>query len=440
MIIEVSILAGLILLNGFFAMSELAIVSARPVRLRQLAEEGDGGAASALKLASDSTGFLSTVQVGISLIGIIAGAYSGATFAQPLADLMEGLPMVAGAGAYALSFTVVVAATTYLSLIVGELVPKRIALNNAEMIATRVAPVMALLSRIGAPGVWLLSVSTDTALKLLRVKPNPDNAVTEDDVRAMIAEGAASGVFDRAESDMLEQVFRFGDRPVRSLMVPRPDVAWVSLTEPLQNTLEAALASGHSRFPVCRDTIDDVVGVVHVKALLRLLHTQSQKGLEAIVEEPLYVIASMPAMRLLDRLRQTSVHMAIVVDEYGSFEGVVTPMDILQAIAGDLPEHEDDQEPLATQRADGSWLLDAGIAIEDAERVLDEALSLEDDAGYSTLAGFLLHRLGHIPAPGETVDAAGWRFEIVDLDSRRIDTVIASRLTEMAPSDAAEVI
>lgn len=438
MFLEVAILVGLIFLNGFFAMSELAIVSARPARLRAMAEEGHKGAVAALELVEEPTRFLSTVQVGITLIGIVAGAYSGATFAEPLAALIEPAPVIGGAGAYALSFAAVVAATTYLSLIVGELVPKRIALNNAERIAGFVAPSMAFLATLGAPAIWFLKISTEAVIRALGVKPGADGAVTEDDVRAMIAEGAAAGVFDRTETDMLEQVFRLGDRPVRSLMTPRPDVAWLPQAAPFEEMLGIALESGHSRFPVCGDSVDEVIGVVHVKELLRVTREQQQGGAPAI-EEPLYVIESMPGMRLLDRMRQTSVHMAIVVDEYGSFEGIVTPMDILKAIAGELPEHEDDLEPLAVRRDDGSWLLDGGLPIGEAERLLDP-LPVPEDANYSTIAGFLLHRLGHIPAPGEVVETREWRFEIVDLDNRRIDKVIAARRADMKESDAAELI
>lgn len=439
MFFQIAILAGLILLNGFFAMSELAIISARPARLRAKAQKGDRGAAAALKLAGEPTRFLSTVQVGITLIGVIAGAYSGATFAEPLAALLEPAPVIGGAGAYALAFVLVVALTTYFSLIIGELAPKRIALNNAETIAAFTAPAMAFLSKLGAPAVWLLRVSTETVLRLLGVKPNRRGKVTEDDVRALIAEGAAAGALDRAESAMLEQVFRLGDRPVRALMVPRPDVVWLPLSAPLDRLLDIALESGHTRFPACRDRIDEVVGVVHVKSLLRIARDGAAAGLEAAIEEPLYVIDTMPGMRLLDRMRQTSVHMAIVVDEYGSFEGVVTPMDILQAIAGDLPERAEDREPLAVERADGSWLLDGGLPIDEAKRLL-APLAVPDGADYTTLAGYLLHRLGHIPEQGETVETPGWRFEIVDLDARRIDKVIASKRADAPASDAAELI
>lgn len=422
---QIAIVFVLILINGFFAMSELAVVSARPVRLRQLAKDGHTGAATALDLAEEPTAFLSTVQVWISLVAIISGAYSGATFAGPLSQALAGLGVPASY-AFPTAFTLVVIATTYVSLIVGELVPKRLALNNPETIACFVARPMKLMSTIGAPLVWFLSLSTKIVMKLLRVKPSTDAGVTEEDVRAMIAEGTKAGVFEHAERDMIERVMRVADRNVRSIMIPRTDAIWLSINDTVEEMMSEVRASGHSRFPVCRDHVDDVIGVLHVKALVTHDRAPTHADIEAAIREPLFVNETMRILTLLERFRDSAVHMAIVLDEYGAFEGTVTPMDILVAIAGDLPEHEGDDDPEAVERADGSWLLDGAMAVEAVERVLP--VSIAGSGDYATLAGFVLSEFGRIPEAGEEIEAQGWKFEVVDLDGRRIDKIMASRV------------
>ena len=425
LILELAIVGSLILLNGFFAMSELAVVSSRKGRLQQMAQSGSRGARRALKLIEDPTGFLSTVQVGITLVGVLAGAYSGATLAAPLADALGALPWI-DASADELAFAIVVIAITYLSLIVGELVPKRLALNDSEGIAAFVAPILALLARIGAPVVWFLRFSTEAVLALLRVRPEPASTVTEEEVRSLIAEGTSAGVFEPAEQDMIGRVLRLADRPARAIMVPRPDVVWLDADDPADAILDAVRDSGHSRFPVARGDVDQAVGVVHAKDLLEQQRRTGAIDLVAAMREPLYVSDSMPILKLLDRFRASNVHMALVLDEHGSLEGVVTPLDILVAIAGDLPEREGDDEPDAVRREDGSWLLDGRMAIDEVERIL-EAPAIASEGDYATIAGFVLNRLGHIPQPGESFVWRDWRFEVVDLDRRRIDKVLATR-------------
>jgi putative hemolysin len=425
---EMTIVLLLILLNGFFAMSELAVVSSRRVRLEQMAQAGRPGAAKALKLASDPTGFLSTVQIGITLIGIFAGAYSGATFAEPLAAVLREFEWI-DTSAYPLALALVVLATTYLSLVIGELVPKRIALNNAEAIACFVAGPMTVVAFVGTPIVWFLRLSTETILRLLGVSATPDSTVTEEEVKAMIAEGTETGVFEHAERDMIEGVLRMADRNARSIMVPRRDAVWLSIDDPVDAILDEIRASGHSRFPLCREQVDDVIGVLHVKDLLRAGPHPTREEILAAVVDPLYVNETMPALKLLDRFRGSAVHMAIVLDEYGAFEGIVTPTDILTTIAGDLPEREGDDAPEAVRREDGSWLLDASMAVDSVERIL-EGVTMEGDVDYATLAGFILDELGHIPAVGESFVSQGWRFEVVDLDGRRIDKVLATPATQ----------
>jgi putative hemolysin len=422
---ELTVVGLLILLNGFFAMSELAVVSSRRARLQQMANMGSRGAERALKLTEDPTHFLSTVQVGITLIGIFAGAYSGSTLAGPLADMLRAFPIFA-TSADTLAFTVVVVIITYLSLIIGELVPKRVALNNAEAIASFAAPFMFVLSKIGAPVVWFLRVSTEAMLRLLRIKAKPDSTVTEEEVKSMIAEGTDAGVFDPAEKEMIDSVLRLADRSVRSIMVPRPDVMWVDADDPIDTILEEIRTSGHSRFPVSRGDIDEVVGIVHAKDLLAQVH-KGQINLSDAIREPIYVSRSIPILKLLERFKSSKVHMAIILDEHGAFEGIATPTDILTSIAGHMPEREGDEDSDAVQREDGSWLFEGRMPVDDVERVLGlEAMSNEDE--FTTLAGFALFHFGHIPEAGEYFLWNGWRFEVVDLDGRRIDKMLVSNL------------
>ena len=424
MIFSILIILVLVVLNGFFAMSELAIVSARRARLEAMTKAGSRGAARAMKLAEDPTSFLSTVQVGITLIGIFAGAYSGATLSQPLAEALRGIPGLARS-ADTLAFALVVVATTYVSLIIGELVPKRLALRNAEGIAAAVSGPMTVLAAAGAPIVWFLRVSTEAVLGLLRLRGDTPSAVTEEEVKAMIAEGTDAGVFHKAERELLEGVIRFADRPLRAIMLPRHAMVWIDANDPFEEALAEVLASGHSRFPLCEGSIDEVIGFVHVKDLLDL-QLRGGRDLREAVRTPLYVSESIPALRMIELFRSSGVHMAMVVDEYGSLEGLVTPTDILTGIAGDLPDLADEDAPGAIQRDDGSWLLDGTLPVHAAARVLD-AEGLGEGGDYATLAGMVIEELGHLPVPGEHVTRHGWCFEVVDLDGRRIDKVLARR-------------
>ncbi|TPE53127.1 hemolysin family protein [Amaricoccus solimangrovi] len=421
---ELFVVLFLILLNGFFAMSELAIVSARRVRLEQMAKGGNRGAAKALRLAEDPTGFLSTVQIGITLIGIVAGAYSGATFAGPLSELLDRIPGLAR-WSDPLAFVLVVVVTTYLSLIVGELVPKRLALQHAERIAAVVSGPMTMLAAVGTPIVWFLRFSTETVLRLLRVKASDQSTVTEEEVKAMIAEGTESGVFEVKERELIEGVLRFADRPVRVIMVPRRELSWLNASDSMEETLEAIRAHGHSRYPLrASEGSEDVIGVVHVRDVLALSET-GRGDLFSIARQPVYVSPDMPSLQLIEQFRVTPVHMAIVVDEYGGLEGVVTPTDILTSIAGDVPDGGPGEEAEAVRRADGSWLLDAGMPVDEVAELLE--VEQFGGHGYATLAGFVLERMRRIPAAGDDFTAFGWRFEVVDMDGRRIDKLLVER-------------
>ncbi|MGZ5863134.1 MAG: hemolysin family protein [Methyloceanibacter sp.] len=421
---ELLVLAFLILLNGFFAMAELAIVSARRVRLQQMAEAGKRGAAAALRLMDDPVKLLSTTQVGITLIGIIAGAYGGTTLADPFAHYLSAIPAIADY-AHAIAFGTVVLGVAYLSLVIGELVPKRIALNHAEAIAATVAPFMTLLAEAGAAVIWFLRVSTHAVLTLFRIRPAADTVVTEEEVKALIAEGASTGVFHPAEQEMIEGVLRIGDRTVRSIMVPRPAVDWLDADDPPEELFAQIAETGHSRYPVARGDIEEVIGVAHTKDLLEQQRKLGTIDVVAAAREAPFVVDLMPVLRVLERFRRSTVHMAIVVDERGTFEGIVTPTDILTAIAGDLPEGEEAAEPEAVQREDGSWLLDGMMSVDDVERTLD-IKDMGEDGDFHTIAGFVLHHLGRIPLAGEHFHWNDWRFEVVDLDARRIDKILAS--------------
>lgn len=425
---ELLIIALLVGLNGFFAMSELALVSSRRARLQTMADEGSRGAMRALRLLEQPTNLLSTVQIGITLIGIFAGAYGGATLAEPLAAILQQYPLFAE-HAQGIAFGGVVVLITYFSLIIGELVPKRIALNHAERIASFVALPMQILARVGAPLVWLLRISTELVLRLLGVKPKPDSTVTEEEVKSMIAEGTQSGVFEPAERDLLESVLRMTDRSVRSIMIPRPDVMWLDVNDPASVILDEIKQGGHSRYPVCRGGVDDILGVVSARDLLEQQRRDGRIDLEAACQTPVFINETMPVWTVLERFQSANLHLAIVLDEHGSFEGIVTPLDILDALAGALPEGRADEEPDFTKRSDGSWLVDGRAAIDTIERHFSlPGMSKQGD--FATLAGFVLQQLGRLPEEGENFEWQGWRFEVIDLDGRRIDKVLMQKLSD----------
>ena len=423
MLVSILIVLVLVVVNGFFAMSELAIVSARRPRLEVMARAGNRGAARAMRLAEDPTSFLSTVQIGITLIGIFAGAFSGATLSEPLTEVLARAPLLADI-ARPLAFTLVVVATTYVSLIIGELVPKRLSLRNAEGVAALVSGPMTLLASVGKPVVWFLRISTEAVVRLLGLHGAAPSAVTEEEVKAMIAEGTDAGVFHAAERELLEGVIGFADRPIRSIMVPRHAMFWIDADDPFEAVVEEVLKAGHSRFPLCAGSIDELLGFVHVKDILEL-QLRGGRDLREIVRTPLTVIETLPALRMIELFRSEGIHLAIVVDEYGSIEGMVTPTDILTGIAGDLPDVGDPEAPGAVQREDGSWLLDGSLPIHTAARILDAADV--EDGDYATLAGLVIEELGHLPVVGECLVTHGWKFEVIDLDGRRIDKVLASR-------------
>jgi putative hemolysin len=365
---------------------------------------------------------LSTVQIGITLVGIVAGAFGGATLAEPLDDALARVPALAPLSAE-IAYTLVVIGITYLSLIIGELVPKHLALRAPERIATLVAPMIDLLSRISTPAVWLLDRSSRFVLRLLGSEAQPSETVTEEEVRTLIAEGTRTGVFHRQEQEMIGRVLRLADRPVRAIMTPRVELVWINVHDDPAKIARTVRESGHSRFLVGQGGLDDVLGVVHVRSLLETCLAGKALDVRAALRPALVLPDSTPVLRALEALRQARVSMAMVVDEYGEVEGMVTAEDVLEAVVGDMPERRLGEDSAIVRREDGSLLMDGMLAIDEVKLALGVD-SLPDEEDYHTLAGFILAQLGRVPAEGATVAYGGWRFEVVDMDGRRIDKVL----------------
>lgn len=422
MLTDIGVVFLLLLLNGFFAMAELAIVSARRARLRQLADEQSVGARLALRLAEDPASFLSIVQTGITLNSVFAGAFSGATLAGPFGEYLNKFDWIDHHGEpVALALTV--AGVTYLNLVIGELLPKRIGLAYAEIIAVRVSRVMFAFQFIAAPVVWTLRGSTDVLLKILTLDSKKNTAVTEDEVKHLIAEGAETGVFKPAEKDMLEGVMRLDDRTVRAIMTPRVDMVWLATDETPEEHACTIRASGYSRFPVARGDLEEVKGIIHAKDLLNAVFEGQPFDVKLAMRPPLIVPDTTPVLRLLDQFKQSRQHLAIVIDEYGSVEGLVSVTDILESITGDLPENGQDSSEQPVRREDGSWLIDGMTPIDEVENLLNMK-NMRDGGEFHTIAGFVIDKLGRIPAAGDNFDWNSLRFEVVDMDARRVDKVL----------------
>ena len=423
--LEILIILLLVLLNGAFAMSELAIVSSRRSRLMAMQKRGVRGADTALALAEDPKRFLPTVQVGITMVGIIAGAFGGARLSGTVAHALEMLPFPVPF-VQEVAFTLVVLVITYLSLILGELVPKQLALREPEKIAILVARPLALLARITAPMVWLLGASSALVLRFFGPAPTSDQSVTEEEVKAVVAEGAEAGALETEERHMIERVLRLGDKPVRALMTPRNDIAWLDRNEPLENLPERLRASHVTRFIVADGRVDNVVGVVAAKDLLDQLLAGGPMSLDAALRQPMVLPDTLTALDALERLRGDPLGMALVLDEYGSFEGMVTASDLLEAIIGELGPSEAMPSEAAVLRFDGSLLLDGSMPSDELRARLD--LPEMPGAGtYHTVAGLMLALLQRVPREGDRIVWAGWRFEVVDMDGRRVDKVLANR-------------
>ena len=426
----------LVVLNGLFAMSELAVVSSRRPKLQSRADRGDRGAAAALKLSENPTRFLSAVQVGITLIGILAGAYGQATIAGELDASLERIPLIAP-WSEAIATAVVVVVLTYVSLIVGELVPKRFALIFPETIAAAVARPLSVVALVLHPFVSLLTASTAGVLKLMGVRDDKGEAITQEEVETVLAEGASAGLIEPEEQVIIGEVMRLGDRPVRVAMTPRRDVHWISLADPQEQQRADIRSSPYSRIVVARgDNVDEAVGVIHKKDLVDALLDGAPFDLAALAETPLYIPETTTVLKALELFKSTPLHMALVVDEFGSLEGVVTATDLLEMIAGDFPEGHDGDDSAVLPREDGSFLVDGRIEIDELCRALD--CDFGEDSGYQTAAGLVLNRLGRLPREGEVFELSGWRVEIVDMDERRIDKLLFRKLQKGAKTRPAE--
>lgn len=424
LLIELAVVALLIVVNGLLAMSELAVVSSRPARLKAMVQRNVAGSRHALALASDPGRFLSTVQIGITLVGVLSGAFSGATLGLRLSEWLQGLG-VGARPADLIGVGAVVAAITYFSLIVGELVPKQIGLRAPEAIAVRVAPAMAMLASAAAPMVWLLDRSGKIALRLLGQHRDVAQRVTEEEIKTLIAEAESAGVIEPDERKMIAGVMRLGDRPVRAVMTPRQDVNMIDADADPATARRTIAQSQHSRLPVYEGTPDTVIGVVQAKDLLDAYLEGKQPAIRDFVRRAPVVPETVDALDVIAELKNSPVHIGLVHDEYGTFQGVVTPADILEAIAGAFRTEEGHPEPAAVMREDGSYLVSGSMPADEFADLT--GIALPEGRRYHTVAGFVLDRLGHLPALGESLDVHGWRIEIVDMDGRRVDKLLCRR-------------
>jgi putative hemolysin len=419
--LELVLIFLLVVANGVFAMAEIAVVSSRKARLRARSDDGDRGARVALELAERPNDFLSTVQIGITLVGILAGVFGGATIAEELGAHFNAVAWIAPHGE-SLGLALVVLAITYLSLVIGELVPKRIALTNPERIASVMAPFMRGLSKIARPAVWFLSVSTSAVVKVLRIRESKEPAVTEEELTSMLELGRQTGEFHPAEEEMIKGVFALGDRTASAIMTPRHEVVWLDLTRPTAELQQRIIDSGLSRFPAAEGSLDHFVGIIEVRDLIAACFANAPVDLRAAVRDAVVFPENTSALQILHEFQSRKVEIGIVVDEYGGFEGIVTVADLAMRVLG-----LDEDEHTLVRRDDGSWLVDAMMNFDDFARSVGLRAGDEE---HDTVAGFLLGKLGRLPHVTDRVDSNGFRFEIVDMDGRRVDKVLVSKLED----------
>jgi putative hemolysin len=433
---ELAIILLLLVANGVFAMSEIAVVTARRVRLQQRADAGDKGARAALRIASNPTEFLSTVQVGITTIGIFAGAYGGATLAEQLAASIRQVPLIAPY-AEAVALAIVVGTITYLSLVIGELVPKAVALHNPERIAALVAGPVASVAKVAKPLVKILSWSTNLVLWVMRIRPSAERNVTEEDIRALIKQATVSGDVAPREQEIVEQVFRLGDRRVSAIMTPRHDIEWLDVHEGVEGIRRHLAEVKHPKILFCDGSLDTVLGVARTEQLLALVLSAQAFDVRSVLQTPQFVPATLSVFQLIDRFRHSPVHFALVLDEFGAIEGLVTPTDVLESLVGEIPSEPDAAAGPITTREDGSWLVDGAMPFEDLVAELSlTPLPDEEEGAYQTLAGFVMTRLARVPRAGDRFAWGDLRFEVVDMDGRRVDKVLIERVPTATPSGA----
>lgn len=441
LLIAIAVVLLLIVLNGLFAMTELAVVSSRKSRLQARADRGDRGARKALKLSEEPTQFLSSVQVGITLIGILAGAYGQATIAGEINDFLEVTFPAATAWSEVFATGLVVVCITYVSVIVGELVPKRIALIFPEAVASLMAAPISAVAVVLKPFVMLLTISTSGILKAMGIKDRDGTDVTQEEVETILAEGTSAGLIEPEEQLMIEEIMRLGDRPIRVAMTPRPEVFWIALDDTEKQLRDEIRTCPYSRIVVARESdVDNPIGVVHKKDLLDSLLDNGEFNVEKLVAEPAFIPQSTSVLKALEILKGSKVHMAFVVDEYGAFEGVVTATDLLEMIAGDFNESHDEPNADIIKREDGSWLVDGRTDIDELADELGEEFGETD--GFHTVAGLVLHKLSRVPDEGEVLQLGRFEVEVIDMDDRRIDKLLFTQLIrkeeERAAREAAE--
>jgi putative hemolysin len=421
---EILVVLLLLLANGVFAMSEIALVSARKTRLQQRAEEGDAAARRALHLAEHPERFLATVQVGITLVATLAGAFGGAAIAEPLAARLRQYPAVAEY-AQPLSLGLVVLGITYMSLIVGELVPKQIGLNHPEKIAAVMAGPMNMVSRVASPLVWLLTASTRLVLRLLRIRKPDESPVTEAEIAVLLEQGTQAGVFEEEEQELVERVFWLGDQRVVSLMTPRHRIVWLDVDASVDEHRAAMVEHRFSRYLVCQGALDHVMGIVDVKDMWAAeLKGQRVEDLRPLLRQPLFIPESTRALQVLEKFRDTGIHLALVVNEYGGTEGIVTLNNVLEEIAGEMGRGDVPAPNPVVRRDDGSLLVDGSVSMEEFREILDLEDRRHESREYRTVGGWVFTTIGHVPQPGEHFEASGYRIEVVDMDGNRIDKVL----------------
>jgi putative hemolysin len=423
---EILIVLLLILLNGVFSMAEIAIISARRAKLQKKVQEGNKNAQIALDLAKSPNTFLSTVQIGITVIGIFAGAFGGVTIAESLAKQFAHIAFLAPYSK-AIALTIVVSLITYLSLVIGELFPKRLALNNPEKVATLVAPAMETLSRICYPIVSLLSLSTDWLFRIMRIKKSTEPTVSDEEIKILLSEGTKTGVFEMAEKDIVERTFRLSDKKVNTLMTPRKEIVWLDVDSSFKIIRSKITEHQHAHFPVCRDTIDKVIGVVRTESLLTDFLAEEKIDLKKILHKPLFIPESMDGLKVLELFKKSGIHMALIVDEYGNVQGLISLTDILEAIVGDIPTLNELEEKEITKRDNGTFLVDGITPIDDFKDYFKIRKLPEEKTGiFHTIGGFVTNTIGRIPLTGDHFELDTLRFEIMDMDGNRVDKVLIS--------------
>lgn len=427
---EIIVIFLLIVLNGLFAMSEIALVSSKKIRLEDMAKKGSSGAKVALKLLSEPERFLSTVQIGITLTGIIAGAYGGLALSKDLRPHVENLGVLQKFSDD-ISLVIIISAITYLSLIIGELVPKTIAFNNPEAITVRLSPLMWVLSFIAKPLVWFLSFSTKIFLKLFRIKHTDKPPVTEEELKLMIEQGSKYGVLELKESEMMKGIFRFGDRRAYSVMTNRQDIVWIDINDDIETIRKIIYSNSLSKYPVCNENLDNFIGIFLVKDFLKKYATEEKFDLRDIITQPLILPDNILATKVLEKFRETKTYVSIIVDEYGSVEGLITLHDLIENIFGELPDQSANWQSAIFKREDGSYLIDGSTQIDELKEKFE--LEFEGEEHYTSLGGFFMYSVNKIPQLGDKFVVGNYRFEVVDMDGKRVDKVLVQRVNKASP-------